>query len=162
MKNGSLSFYDQTYHEELLAFYLPLEQEQFTALPVDALRKCNEDPGRYPIVITDISGKAVGFFVLHEGENIRDYTSNTNAMVIRALSINQVEQGKGYAKEAMLQLPEFVSKNFPEINELILSVNFKNETAKKVYEKAGFEDRGQIKHGPAGPQYVMHYDIKKQ
>ncbi|WNB92356.1 GNAT family protein [Bacillus sp. NEB1478] len=162
MKNCSLTFYDQTYDEDLLSFYLPLEQEKFTALPVDAIRKCEEDQERYPIVIINTIGKAVGFFVLHQGENIRDYTANTNAMVVRALSINNKEQGKGYAKEAMIRLPEFVSKKFPEINELILSVNFKNETAKKVYEKAGFQDRGQVKHGPAGPQYVMHYDIEKQ
>ncbi|MDM5196532.1 GNAT family N-acetyltransferase [Fictibacillus enclensis] len=80
--------------------------------------------------------------VLHKGENIRDFTANPNAMVIRALSINHSEQGKGYAKVAMIQVPQFISVHFSEINEIILAVNFKNEPAKKLYEKEGFLDRG--------------------
>jgi RimJ/RimL family protein N-acetyltransferase len=161
MKNSGLSFYEaNNHHEDLLAFQLPPEQERFTALPSDALKKCEQDPERYPIVITSNEGKAVGFFVLHKGENIQDYTSNKNAMVVRALSINHSDQGKGYAKDGMLQLPQFVRENFPEVTELILSVNFKNEPAKKLYEKAGFQDRGQVKHGPIGPQYVMHFDVR--
>ncbi|MGA4721779.1 hypothetical protein ACOZ9X_17390 [Fictibacillus nanhaiensis] len=45
------------------------------------------------------------------------------------------------------------------MNELILAVNFNNHSAKKLYEKVGFVDRGQIKPGPVGPQYVLHYDV---
>lgn len=158
MGNVSLTFFEENHREALSAFYLEEKQEKFTAMPSDALQKCEEDPGRSPVVIT-VSDKPVGFFVLHAGENIRDFTANPHAMVIRALSINHTEQGKGYAKEAMLQLPAFVSTHFHKINELILAVNFKNEPAKKLYEKAGFHDRGQIMHGPVGPQYVLHYDV---
>lgn len=158
MGNVALTFFDEIHREALNAFDLDDGQKKFTAMPSDALKICEEDPGRTPVVIT-ASTTTVGFFVLHVGENIRNFTSNPNAMVIRALSINQSEQGKGYAKEAMLQLPAFVSTHFPEINELILAVNFKNEPAKNLYEKAGFQDRGQIMHGPVGPQYVLHYDV---
>jgi RimJ/RimL family protein N-acetyltransferase len=158
MGNVALTFFDEIHREALNAFNLAENQKKFTAMPSDALKVCEEDPGRTPVVIM-VSGRPAGFFVLHLGENIRDFTANPNAMVIRALSINQKEQGKGYAKEAMLQLPAFVSTHFSEINELILAVNFKNESAKKLYEKAGFQDRGQIKHGPVGPQYVLHYDV---
>jgi RimJ/RimL family protein N-acetyltransferase len=158
MTNITLTFFEEEHREALYGFYLPEDQEKFTAMPNDALNKCVEDPGRKPVVIT-ASDQTVGFFVLHTGEHIKDFTSNSNAMVIRALSINHPEQGKGYAKEAMMQLPAFVSSNFPRINELILAVNFKNTPAKQLYEKAGFVDRGQIKHGPVGPQYVLHYDL---
>ncbi|KZE63959.1 hypothetical protein AWM68_12670 [Fictibacillus phosphorivorans] len=158
MANTTLTFFEEKHREALEKFYLPEDQEKFTQLPAQALNFCEEDERRVPFVI-ESSGKAVGFFVLHTGENIRDFTSNPNAMVIRALSINHTEQGRGYAKDAMLQLPTFVMANFPEVDELILAVNFKNEPAKKLYEKAGFTDRGQIKHGPVGPQYVLHYDV---
>jgi RimJ/RimL family protein N-acetyltransferase len=158
MGNVVLTFFEGIHRKALNAFYLAEDQKQFTAMPIDALEKCEEDPRRNPVVIT-VSNRPVGFFVLHAGENISDFTANPNAMVIRALSINQSEQGKGYAKEAMLQLPTFVATRFPEITELILAVNFKNEPAKRLYEKAGFQDRGQIKHGPVGPQYVMQLDI---
>ena len=158
MGNVSLTFFDEIHREALNAFYLVEDQKKFTAMPSDALKICEEDLSRNPVVIMASDGP-VGFFVLHAGENIRDFTANPNAMVIRALSVNQPEQGKGYAKEAMLQLPAFVSNHFSEIDELILAVNFKNEPAKKLYEKAGFQDRGQIMHGPIGPQYVLHYDV---
>lgn len=158
MANITLTFFNEIHREALQVFYLPQVQEKFTAMPSDALKKCEEDPGRHPVVI-EANGITVGFFVLHKGKNIQDFTANTNAMVIRALSINHLEQGKGYAKEAMQQLPLFVSEHFPEVNELILAVNFKNDSAKKLYEKVGFVDRGQIKHGPVGPQYVLHYDL---
>jgi RimJ/RimL family protein N-acetyltransferase len=155
---NTLTFFNEIHRDALNAFYLPQEQEKFTAMPSDALKKCEKDRGRHPVVI-EANGKTVGFVVLHQGENIQDFTANPNAMVIRALSINHSEQGKGYAKDAMLQLPLFVSKHFPEVNELILAVNFKNDSAKKLYEKVGFVDRGQIKPGPVGPQYVLHYDV---
>ncbi|MBH0169046.1 GNAT family N-acetyltransferase [Fictibacillus sp. 18YEL24] len=158
MANITLTFFNEIHRDALNAFYLPQEQEKFTAMPSDALKKCEKDRGRHPVVIEE-NGNTVGFFVLHIGENIGDFTANPNAMVIRALSINHPQQGKGYAKEAMLQLPLFVSKHFPEVNELILAVNFKNDPAKKLYEKVGFVDRGQIKPGPVGPQYVLHYDL---
>lgn len=158
MGNVVLTFFDKIHHKALNAFNLAEDQKKFTAMPSDALKICEEDPSRNPVVIM-ASDTPVGFFVLHAGENISDFTANPHAMVIRALSVNQSEQGKGYAKDAMLQLPAFVSTHFPEINELILAVNFKNEPAKKLYEKAGFQDRGQIKHGPVGPQYVLHYDV---
>ncbi|MBN3553886.1 GNAT family N-acetyltransferase [Fictibacillus nanhaiensis] len=158
MTNTRLTFCNEIHEEALLAFHLPPEQEKFTAMPNEALKKCEEDPGRHPVVI-EANGRTVGFFVLHKGENIGDFTANPNAMVIRALSINHPEQGKGFAKDAMLQMPQFVSDHFPEVNELILAVNFKNDLAKKLYEKVGFVDRGQIKPGPVGPQYVLHYDV---
>ncbi|WP_139343025.1 GNAT family N-acetyltransferase [Fictibacillus arsenicus] len=158
MGNVVLTFFDEIHREALNAFDLAEDQKKFTAMPSDALKICEEDRSRNPVVIM-ASDVPVGFFVLHTGKNIRDFTANPNAMVIRALSINQKEQGKGYAKEAMLQLPAFVSTHFSDIKELILAVNFKNEPAKKLYEKAGFQDRGQIKHGPVGPQYVLHYDV---
>ncbi|WP_246625165.1 GNAT family N-acetyltransferase [Fictibacillus nanhaiensis] len=160
MTNVTLSFFEEKHMKELILFHLPDNQEKFTQHPEKALKLCEEDRERYPIVIT-ASGRTVGFFVLHKGENIKDFTSNEKAMVIRALSINHQEQGKGYAKNAMMQVPQFVTTHFPEINELILAVNFKNEPAKQLYEKAGFEDRGQIKPGPVGPQYVLHYDVIK-
>jgi RimJ/RimL family protein N-acetyltransferase len=158
VESVKLMFFEHEHIEELMVFQLPENQIKFSALPVDALKMCEEDAGRYPIVILN-EGKAVGFFVLHKGEKIKDYTSNPSAMVVRALSINHSEQGRGFAKSAMMQLPQFVRQNFPEISELILSVNFKNETARQLYLKAGFQDRGEIKDGPVGPQHVLHYNV---
>ncbi|MCM3718339.1 GNAT family N-acetyltransferase [Fictibacillus phosphorivorans] len=153
-----LTFFEEIHRDALNAFYLEKDQLRFTPLPSEALKLCDEDLSRNPVVIM-AKDTPVGFFVLHAGENIRDFTENPNAMVIRALSINHKEQGKGYAKEAMLKIPAFVSTHFPAIDELILAVNFNNEPAQQLYKKIGFHSRGQVKPGPSGPQHVMHLDM---
>ncbi|MGA4721780.1 hypothetical protein [Fictibacillus nanhaiensis] len=97
MTNTRLTFFNEIHRDTLNAFYLPQEQEKFTAMPNEALKKCEEDPGRHPVVI-EAGDKTVGFFVLHKGENIRDFTANPNAMVIRALSINHPRPRKRVCK----------------------------------------------------------------
>lgn len=57
---------------ELNKFELPEEQRQFTALPSEVL---NVTEGQYPIVILD-EGVAVGFFLLHATDRVKDYTTN--------------------------------------------------------------------------------------
>lgn len=54
--------------------------------------------GQYPIVI--LSNKIpVGFFVLHTTERVQEYSSNPQAMLLTALSMDHKQQGKGYAKK---------------------------------------------------------------
>ncbi|HYK73446.1 MAG TPA: GNAT family N-acetyltransferase, partial [Pseudoneobacillus sp.] len=154
-----LAFFDEKYEEDLLTFQLPKEQHQFTGLPIEVLDVSMKDEKRFPIVIVN-SEEAVGFFVLHYGEDIKSFSTNPNALLLRALSINFIHQGKGYAKMAMQQLPEFVLNNFPDINEIVLAVNERNNGAKTLYEKTGFEDRGERRIGNIGPQYLLHYKVK--
>jgi RimJ/RimL family protein N-acetyltransferase len=119
-----LSFYIPEYIDILREFHLPSGQKDFTALPVNALQKCSHDKERHPVVIFS-DDTLVGFFVLHTGSGITSFTNNPHAMLIRALSINYVHQGKGFAKRAMKILPEFVAEHFPSINEITLAVNEK-------------------------------------
>jgi RimJ/RimL family protein N-acetyltransferase len=116
------------------------------------------DPSRYPIVIL-VEGDPVGFFVLHEGEGISTFTDNPNAILVRAFSINHKHQGKGYAKMAMLGLPNFVKKNFTTIEEIVLAVNAKNIAARGMYLKAGYIDKGIRREGSIGMQYLLHNDL---
>ncbi|WP_442598973.1 GNAT family N-acetyltransferase [Neobacillus sp. D3-1R] len=154
-----LVFFEKKYEEKLLSFQLPEDQHQFTGLPVDVLEISIQDKNRFPIVISS-DNEVVGFFVLHYGEDIRSFTSNPNAMLLRALSIDFNEQGKGYAKKAMQQLPQFVKNNFPQVNEIVLVVNKRNEGARVLYDKTGFDDTGEERIGEIGPQYLMHLQIK--
>ncbi len=144
--------------EMLQKFWLPEEQLKFTALPMDAIRATISDEGRIPMLIM-AENTPVGFFVLHIGEGIKELTNNRKAILIRALSINHSHQGKGYAKQAMLRLPQFVKENFPEYDELFLAVNMKNEGAKALYISSGFIDKGIRKEGKIGEQLILHYYI---
>ena len=80
----------------------------------------------------------VTFFVLHKNDGVKPYTNNENSILIRAFSTDFHHQGKGYAKQALKILPDFVRNNFLGINEIILAVNVKNVVAQSLYKKCGF------------------------
>jgi len=156
-----LEFYHPGHLEALMKFELPAEQHRFTALPVEVLERALTDPDRYPVVIT-AAGEAVGFFILHIGTGILSYQSYTSTpvpelMLLRALLIDYSRQGRGYAGQAMHQLPDWVRQHFPEIRELVLAVNVKNEPAQQLYSRYGFIDQGMRRQGIVGLQWIMHY-----
>lgn len=114
--------------------------------------------GQNRIVI--LSGiEPVGFFLLHSTERVKEYSDNPNAMLLTALSVNHAKQGKGYAKQGMLLLRDFVKSEFPNCDEIVLVVNHKNVPAQRLYLRVGFEDRGKRKIGPLGEQFVMSLSL---
>ncbi|MCF6409466.1 GNAT family N-acetyltransferase [Pseudalkalibacillus salsuginis] len=134
----------------LKAFTLPEEQAKFTALPSEVIEV---KKGQHPIVLSDLS-KPVGFFLLHANERVKEYSDNPDAMLLTALSINHMEQGKGYAKKGMYELRDFVKNEFPTCTEIVLAVNHKNLPAQQLYLKAGFINTGRTKMGSIGKQFI--------
>ncbi|WP_027963990.1 GNAT family N-acetyltransferase [Halalkalibacillus halophilus] len=150
-----LSHYSTEHQKALDSFVLPEDQIKFTALP----NKYTEvEEGQHRIVILNNS-KPVGFFLLHATARVKDYSDNPKAMLLTSLSINQAAQGKGVAKQAMTQLREFVKREFPSCDELVLAVNHKNIAAQKLYEKVDFQDTGRRVYGPIGEQFVMSSEV---
>ncbi len=150
-----LVFYEDCYREALYGFALGSEQEKFTASAYDAIQTL-DDPSRHLIIIL-AGNRPVGYFILHEGNGPLEIGSHDHALLIRSLAINAADQRKGYALEAMIRLSEFVRTNFTGVTELILIVNHANFPAQKLYQKAGFVDRGVRRQGKIGEQYVYHY-----
>ncbi|GAA0134331.1 GNAT family N-acetyltransferase [Paenibacillus sp. YSY-4.3] len=151
----SLRLYLPSDKVPLERFELPEEQVLFSALPKDVLDEANRDEYQYPVVITYEEIPA-GFFILHEGPDIEEFTVNPDAMLLRSFSIDYRYQGQGLAKTAMLQLPEFMKSRFPGHNEVALAVNKRNKVAQAVYMAAGFQDKGKLIEGPIGPQHIYH------
>jgi RimJ/RimL family protein N-acetyltransferase len=150
-----LKRYNPEYLEKLKTFWLPKEQEQFTALPIEMLEVTQE---RHPIVIVS-NNEPVGFFVLHSSDRVKEYSDNPKAMLLTALSINHSQQGRGFAKKGMKQIKNFVNQEFPECNEIVLAVNHKNIAAQKLYEKVGYKDTGRRKIGPIGEQLILSFSL---
>lgn len=150
-----LVHFSEDYVDVLHDFDLPKEQSQFTALPKEI---SIEMVGQYPLVILS-DNVPVGFFVLHTTERVKEYSSNPNAMLLTALSIDHKQQGKGYAKKGMLVLSDFIKREFKECNEVVLVVNHKNIPAQNLYLKVGFVDHGERRIGPIGEQIVMNLHI---
>ncbi|MGJ7913261.1 GNAT family N-acetyltransferase [Neobacillus sp. LXY-1] len=153
-----LAFYTPDYKTFFEDYVLEGDQLKFTSEPLDALKICDEDPGRYPVVIL-FNDEPAGFFVLHGQEGVKEYWENDQALLLRAFSVNPKYQGKGIAQKSMMQLPEFVKEHFSGVNEVILAVNCKNVAAQHVYKKTGFIDKGVRAWGRNGEMFILHLDL---
>ncbi|MCF6137712.1 GNAT family N-acetyltransferase [Pseudalkalibacillus berkeleyi] len=150
--------YNHNYDRDLSNFHLPNEQLMFTALPLQKINDPNlSDQTIHILILKD--DKAVGYFALEQGSKLHKYSSNENARLLTAFSINKESQGNGLAKSGLKMLPSFISKNFPNINEVVLGVNQKNSAAISLYLKTGFVDNNEIFNGPKGPQHILHLSI---
>ena len=126
-----LERYKPEFLKVLTEFELPTEKAQYTALPTVMLEKLTDN--QYPIVILS-NNEPVGFFLLQSTDSVKEFTDNPRALLLTALSIDNSKQGKGFAKEAMNLIKQFVNQEFPEYNEIILAVNHKNIPA-QIYIK---------------------------
>lgn len=149
--NITLAHFSETYIEDLTSFDLDKEQAKFTALPSEYFEFTE---GQYRIVILN-EKEPVGFFVLHATDRVKDYSNNSNALLLTSLSIHQTQQRKGYAKQAMSLLKPFVTSEFPTYNEIVLAVNHQNIPAQTLYSQIGFQDTGKRKAGAIGEQIIM-------
>ncbi|WP_040952972.1 GNAT family N-acetyltransferase [Gorillibacterium massiliense] len=161
MSDVKLRAYHDVDTKAVAAFLLSADQLQFTAMPGDSLALCQEDDSRHPMVICT-EDKPVGFFVLHDGPGIAPFSENPNAVLLRGLLVDQRHQGKGYAYRAMTLVPDWVSRNFPGADEIVLAVNKGNLLAQRLYLKCGFEDRGNRRMGQKGEQLLLHFKLDER
>ncbi|WP_238655077.1 GNAT family N-acetyltransferase [Paenibacillus piscarius] len=152
----------ERFRDQLLGFQLPAEQLQFTGLPEETLQDIKEDAGKAGVVIAH-GERAVGFFILHTGEGITDFFPDyADAVLLRAFLMDYASQGRGFAKAAMLLLPDFVRRHYPEARQLVLAVNERNTAASQLYLRAGFQDHGLRRNGSKGTQLIMQYPLSSE
>lgn len=151
--------HEEQFRDQLLSFQLPAEQEQFTGLPEETLLELREDTGKAGVVIAH-EERAVGFFILHTGEGISNfYQDYEGTVLLRAFLMDYASQGRGFAKEAMALLPDFVSRHYPEARQMLLAVNERNTAASQLYLRAGFQDHGLRRSGSKGTQLILQYAL---
>lgn len=149
-------FYNEGFKNAIDQYQLNEEQLRFTGDPKDCIKLSNEDSERSSILAME-NNHLVTFFVLHINEGVKPYSNNAYAILLRAFSTDFRHQGKGYAKQVLMQLPDFVKENFRGINEIVLAVNVGNEAAQGLYKKCGFIDEGERRMGPKGELIIMSY-----
>lgn len=155
-----LHMYTNEHYEQCDAFILPEEQVQFTSFPTDVVTDAVAHPDKFPVVIKK-DELVVGFFILHLNPP-KTHRTHEQSVLLRAFSIDARHQQQGYAKEAMMQLPEFVHHHFPEVTAITLAVNKKNIAAKSLYFKTGYFDTLQSVMGPIGEQHILAFDLEKE
>ncbi|MDD2983890.1 MAG: GNAT family N-acetyltransferase [Crocinitomicaceae bacterium] len=139
-----------------LSYQLNEEQAQFTTSIDDCInkRKDLEDNDK-SIIVIQLDETPIGFFILDKGIDRLQLTENPKSLLMRSYSINPKYQGKGYGKKVMELMDDYIRQHYNSIEELVLSVNMKNQHAYHVYLKSGFQDTGSKITGIRGSQYVL-------
>ncbi|WP_066250543.1 GNAT family N-acetyltransferase [Neobacillus drentensis] len=153
-----LYFYEEGYKNDIEQYQLTEEQLRFTGKPTECINLSNEDQDRFSILAMD-QEHLVTFFDLHKNEGVKPFSNNDSSILLRAFSTDFRYQGKGYAKNALLQLPSFVKEHFNETNEIVLAVNLQNTAAQELYKKCGFIDEGERRMGKKGELIIMSYHL---
>lgn len=97
--------------------------------------------------------------MLHSTNRVKEYSDNPHALLLTALSINYLQQGKGFATKGMNLLKSFINQELPQYDEIVLAVNHKNIPAQKLYEKVGYRDTGRRKIGKLGEQLIFSTSV---
>lgn len=137
-----------------------LEDSQYTTMPMEAMTESLHIIEKYPILIL-VENDLAGFFILEIGMDVQIYTDEPNTVLLRAYSIDDRFQGKGYGKLSLERLHGFVETKFPSIKKVVLAVNHGNISAQMLYLKAGFYDTKRKIHGIKGVQFVFEMDINE-
>jgi len=124
---------------------------------VQTLPDAEADPRRHPFVILDEHGEAAGYFVIDETPSPADPSAD---LVLRAFFVDQGHQRQGLGGRALAALPELVARELPSARTVLLTVNVRNQVARRLYLRHDFSDTGQLYlGGNAGPQHVLRLDL---
>ncbi|WP_114603982.1 GNAT family N-acetyltransferase [Staphylococcus sp. EZ-P03] len=148
--------YVPKYNAQLAEFSIAKEESAFALTPLAALEDLADQ--EYPVIVL-YEQLPAGFLRLNQNQERFGLTDNPNSILVKSFSVTETLQGQGIAQSALKQLPNYVKQHFPEVDEIVLSVNFKNPKAIHVYKKIGYNDTGRVIGGNAGPQHVMSYHI---
>ena len=152
----TLKPYHPDHYPALTAYRLNASQQVFTAMPgewLDGDRTLDRDK----LAITIFAGtEIVGFFILDSGADLRHYSDNPHALLLRSMSIAPAQQGKGYARAALgaACLHPLLRAHFPDCDEIVLGVHHANHAAIALYQRCGFSDSGRTYMGVKGLQYI--------
>ena len=152
----NLILYTEQYKQLIENYKLTEEQLRFTCTPKESIERSMKEEDRYNILVIE-DKQLVTFFVLHRNEGVVPYSDNSYAILLRGFSTDDRHQGKGYAKKTLQLLPQLVKSEFPEINEIVLSVNVENIVAQSLYKKCGFVDEGVRVMGEKGELIVLSF-----
>lgn len=145
--------------DQLRAIRIPREQAKFVDKPLKVLTMIKElglEETSIPYSI-NLNSRIIGFFTLNfYSLALVHYCDNESECSIQSFMIDASCQRKGYAKKAMGEVVSLLREKHPEIKILKLTVNERNEAAKKLYLACGFKDTGkQYLGGSAGPQHIF-------
>lgn len=152
--------YVENDYSAITEYCLPKEQAIYTSLPIDVLEAFKKDKFNLPFIIF-LDDDLIGCFALYTNKEGNYYTGNENAIILKSFSIDSRYQNRGYALQTFNRLPEIIKINFPDKDEIILTVHHTNLPAIHLYKKAGFMDKGLRFDGDYGEELIFHFDLDR-
>lgn len=139
--------------EEALALQVSDPQQGFVPAVAVSLAKIyikpdGEQVEYIPFAIYD-GNRMVGF-IMHAYE-----VNTTDGYWINGFLIDAKEQGKGYGRAAILRMITWIQSQFPQCEEIRLTVHKDNRIAKTLYSNLGFVETGNW----FGDEEVLKLDV---
>jgi GNAT superfamily N-acetyltransferase len=103
-------------------------------------------------------GKPVGFLLLKRGEFLPHWARQGSA-TLHALQIDHRLQGNGLGKVFLQGLPDIARQTWPDIGQLMLSVDAQNVAALNLYVGQGWVDTGEAYKGRIGYERRLVLDL---
>src|SRR5258705_10228942 len=101
------------------------------------------------IAVAALEGeRPVGFMVL---DTALESVPGPGVVGVRGFFVDSRHQGRGVAAAMLGALPGFVRGTHPMAERIALTVNVRNEPARRAYLRAGFRDTGRLYYG-GGPR----------
>ncbi|RMU75090.1 GNAT family acetyltransferase [Pseudomonas syringae pv. apii] len=94
--------------------------------------------------------KPAGFFLLKRDDCLPHWAQEDLTATLHALQIDHREQGKGLGKACLQALPAALRLKWPDITQLMLSVDADNSAAIGLYTGQGWTDTGEAYRGRIG------------
>ncbi len=146
-------------HLPVLRGLAPLpEQEAFSGTAISSLSDTRDRVDRHVILQHD---QPVGLFKIDRDYEDGRRFGQPGAWGLRGVMIDARHQGRGIGAAAFHQLPGYLRGRYPRLDRLWLTVNLRNQVARRTYLRGGWIDDGTIYHGGAqGPQHVLRLDLR--
>ncbi|WP_414051992.1 GNAT family N-acetyltransferase [Macrococcus animalis] len=149
--------YTERQRDLLMQFELTEEQLKYVKSPKENINMAEVDNNRTPIFGLNDEGIPVIFFVLHKHSEYEHEFDFDNSIYVRSFATDHRYLRKGYAKSALLALPEFIQDYFSHVEYITLLVDVPNEAARAMYLKLEFKQGKCIE----GERYLAYCMTKK-
>lgn len=146
------SWHQLTPLQQKTAYSLRISQQQieYAGTVANTISLLEQHPENNVLGVVILAGSQVAGLFLLKRRNMTPHWVNVGAAVITALRIDEALQGKGLATAALQLLPQWLAGHWPDIHQLVLSVDEENHAAIRAYNKAGFIDQGKREMGRIG------------
>ncbi|WP_397448998.1 GNAT family N-acetyltransferase [Pseudomonas sp. NA-150] len=108
-----------------------------------------------------VERRPAGFLLLKRGALLPPWADKDSA-TLHALQIDFRMQGRGLGKLCLHALPEVVRRIWPDVTQLMLSVDADNEAARGLYLGLGWVDTGNGYRGRVGYERRLVLDLRTE